>query len=44
MEPSATGQQAVDRDQETVHDWRVSQLMRLGIPGTLARLALRIVV
>jgi hypothetical protein len=36
MEPSATGEQATDRDQEAVHDWRVSQLMRLGIPGTLA--------
>ena len=36
MEPSATGQQAMDRDQEAVHDWRVSQLMRLGFPGTLA--------
>ena len=36
MEPSATGQQAMDRDQEAVHDWRVSQLMRLGLPGTLA--------
>ena len=39
MEPSATGQQAIDRDHEAVHDWRVSQLVRLGIPGTLARLA-----
>ena len=36
MELSATGLQATDRDQEVVHDWRVSQLMRLGIPGTLA--------
>jgi hypothetical protein len=36
MEASATGQQAMDRDQEAVHDWRVSQLTRLGIPGTLA--------
>ena len=36
MEPSATGQQAMDQDQGAVHDWRVSQLMRLGIPGTLA--------
>jgi hypothetical protein len=31
MEPSAAGQQAMDRDQEAVHDWRVSQLMRLGL-------------
>ena len=36
MESFATGQQATDRDQQAVHDWRVSQLMRLGIPGTLA--------
>jgi hypothetical protein len=36
MEPSATGQQAMDRDQEAVHDWRVLQLMRLGFPATLA--------
>ena len=36
MEPSATGQQAMDRDHEAVHDWRVSQLVRLGLPGTLA--------
>jgi hypothetical protein len=36
MEASATGQQAMDRDQGAVHDWRVSQLTRLGIPGTLA--------
>src|SRR5690348_15288071 len=35
MEPSATGQQAMDRDHEAVHDWRVSQLVRLGLPGTL---------
>jgi hypothetical protein len=38
MEPSATGQQAMDRDQVAVHDWRVLQLMRLGLPGTLAEL------
>ena len=36
MEAPATGQQAMDRDQDAVHDWRVSQLTRLGIPGTLA--------
>jgi hypothetical protein len=36
MEPSATGQQAVDHDRKAVHDWRVSQLMRLGFPGPLA--------
>ena len=36
MEPFATGHQAMDRDREAVHDWRVSQLIRLGFPGTLA--------
>ena len=36
MEPSATGQQAMDRDQVAVHYWRVLQLTRLGLPGTLA--------
>jgi hypothetical protein len=36
MGASATGQQAMDRDQEAVHDWRVSRLTRMGIPGTLA--------
>ncbi len=36
MEPTATGQQAMDREKQSVHDWRVSQLTRLGIPGSLA--------
>ncbi len=27
-----------DRDELLVHNWRVSQLMRLGIPGSLAEL------
>jgi hypothetical protein len=35
MERTA-GQQAMDREQRLVHDWRVSQLARLGVPGPLA--------
>jgi hypothetical protein len=38
MELTATGQQAVDHEKRLVHDWRVSQLMRLGIPGSLAEI------
>ena len=33
---TATGQQSMDREARSVHDWRVSQLTRLGIPGSLA--------
>ena len=36
MELTATGQQAMDREQQLVHDWRVSQLTRLGVPASLA--------
>jgi hypothetical protein len=36
MEPPATGYDAIDHTQSSVHDWRVSQLTRLGIPGPLA--------
>ena len=36
MEPPATGYDAIDHIQSSVHDWRVSQLTRLGIPGPLA--------
>jgi hypothetical protein len=36
MALTATGQQAIDHENWLVHDWRVSQLARLGIPGTLA--------
>jgi hypothetical protein len=36
MELTATGQQAMDREQQLVHDWRVSQLTRVGIPAPLA--------
>ena len=38
MEMTATGQQSMDRETRLVHDWRVFQLMRLGIPGSLAEI------
>jgi hypothetical protein len=36
MELAASGEQAKDREERSVHDWRVSQLTRLGIPAALA--------
>ncbi len=41
MEPPATGHRAVGhcaigREELLVHNWRVTQLTRLGIPGSLA--------
>jgi len=36
MELPADGGLAIDPDQSPVHRWRVSQLMRLGIPRPLA--------
>ena len=38
MEPPITGQDAIGRDDLLVHDWRVSQLTRLGIPGPVAEI------
>jgi hypothetical protein len=40
MELVAISEQAGDRDREerSVHDWRVSQLTRLGIPAVLAEI------
>ena len=38
MELTATAQQAMDREQQLVHDWRASQLTRLGIPASLAEI------
>jgi hypothetical protein len=35
MEPF-TVHHAIDHDESAVHNWRVSQLERLGIPGPLA--------
>ena len=36
MEPLTTGHYATGRGDTLVHDWRVSRLTRLGIPGPLA--------
>jgi hypothetical protein len=36
MENDTASQQAIDREQRSVHDWRVLQLTRLGIPRPLA--------
>jgi hypothetical protein len=36
MEPPVTGHDVTSRDKSIVHNWRVAQLERLGIPGSLA--------
>jgi hypothetical protein len=36
VEPTSTDHEGIGRDDLVVHDWRVSQLTRLGIPGPLA--------
>ena len=38
MEPPITGHDAISRDDMLVHNWRASQLARLGIPGPLAEI------
>jgi hypothetical protein len=38
MELTTAGRQAIDGEKRLVHDWRVSQLTRLGIPAPLAEL------
>jgi hypothetical protein len=38
MKPPTTSQEAIDHDGSLVHDWRVSQLTRLGVPRPLAEL------
>ena len=38
MEPPTTGQEAIGHDESLVHNWRVSQLERLGVPGPLAEI------
>jgi hypothetical protein len=38
MESSTTGRSAIDHDELLVHNWRVLQLTRLGIPATLAEI------
>jgi len=37
LRPAAVGQEAMDREERSVYDWRVSQLTRLGIPGRWPR-------
>jgi hypothetical protein len=36
--PTTAGQEAIEHDGSLVHDWRVSQLTRLGVPGALAEI------
>jgi hypothetical protein len=36
VEPTRTGLEGISHDDPLVHDWRVSQLTRLGIPLLLA--------
>jgi hypothetical protein len=38
MKPPTTGREAIDHDYSLVHNWRVSQLTRLGVPGPLAEI------
>ena len=36
MGPLITRHDAIDHDESSVHNWRASQLKRLGMPGPLA--------
>jgi hypothetical protein len=38
MRPMPADYAAVDHDDLIVHNWRVSQLTRLGVPGALAEI------
>ena len=38
MEPPITGHDAISREQSAVHNWRASQLRRLGLPEPLAEI------
>jgi hypothetical protein len=38
MEPPITGHDAISRDGMLVHNWRVSQVTRLGIAGPIAEI------
>jgi hypothetical protein len=38
MEPTSTAHEDIRRDDRLVHDWRVAQLTRLGLPELLAEL------
>jgi hypothetical protein len=37
MEPPITAHNAISRDESCVHNWRVSQLKRLGLSGVTGR-------
>ena len=36
--PTVAGHEAIDHDHSLVHNWRVSRLKGLGVPGTLAEI------
>jgi hypothetical protein len=38
VEPPATARPATGHEEQPGHNWRVSQLRRLGIPGSLAEI------
>ena len=38
MEPPISGNDVISRDDVLVHNWRVSRLTRLGIPGPVAEI------
>jgi len=38
MKPPITGHDAISGDSRLVHNWRVSQLTRLGVPWGLAEI------
>jgi hypothetical protein len=38
MKPFVTGREAISREEASIHNWRVSQLKRLGLPGLLAEI------
>jgi hypothetical protein len=38
MKPRPVGFQAADPKEQAVHNWRASQLERLGLPGPLAEI------
>ena len=38
MEPPITDRYVISREESSVHNWRVSQLTRLGVPRSLAEI------
>jgi hypothetical protein len=38
MEPTTVGLETIGHHESPVHNWRVSQLQRLGVPGPLAEI------